>query len=169
MPKRRPDGQSEADRKRDKRLLREWISEADTLDRRLITAVSDGDLHTVEVLLDREEGADPCARVNAEDRYSVLSGSVLHLAIQKGDLGIVQSLLRAGAVAVRARVAAARPAGPRPTGCRAGPHGCARTGLGDLAESPRIAEPLRGRPAHPARQQCVGAGPAGAGHPMALT
>ena len=99
MPERRPDGQSEADRQRDKRLLREWISEADTLDRRLVQAVADGDLQTVEVLLDREDGADPCARVNVEDRDSVLRGSVLHLAIQQGNLGIVQSLLRAGAVA----------------------------------------------------------------------
>lgn len=99
MPERRPDGQSGADRQRDKRLLREWISEADTLDRQLIKAVSDGDLRTVEALLDREEGPDPCARVDAEDRDSVLRGSVLHLAIQQGDLGIVQSLLSAGAVA----------------------------------------------------------------------
>lgn len=99
MPERRPDGQSEADRQRDKRLLREWISEADTLDRRLINAVSDGDLDAVQVLLDEEEGPDPCARVGAEDRDSVLRGSVLHLAIQRGDLEIVRSLLRAGAVA----------------------------------------------------------------------
>ena len=99
MPGRSPDGQSETDRQLNKRLLREWISEADTLDRQLIKAVSDGDLRTVEVLLDREEGPDPCARVDAEDRDSVLRGSVLHLAIQQGDLGIVQSLLRAGAVA----------------------------------------------------------------------
>ena len=99
MPERRPDGESEADRQRDKRLLREWISEADALDRRLIKAVSDSDLQTVQVLLDREEGPDPCARVDAEDHDSVLRGSVLHLAIQKGDLGIVQSLVRAGAVA----------------------------------------------------------------------
>ena len=95
----RPDGQSEADRQRDKQLLREWISEADTLDHQLIKAVSDGDRHTVQVLLDREEGPDPCARVDAEDHDSVLRGNVLHLAIQQGDLGIVQSLLRAGAVA----------------------------------------------------------------------
>ena len=99
MPERRPDGESEADRQRDKRLLREWISEADALDRRLIKAVSDGDLQTVQVLLDREEGPDPCARVDAEDHDSVLRGNVLHLAIQQGDLGIVRSLLRAGAVA----------------------------------------------------------------------
>ena len=99
MHERRPDGQSEADRQRDKRLLREWISEADTLDRRLIKAVSDGDLHTVQVLLDREEVPDPSARVDAEDHDSALRGNVLHLAIQQGDLGIVKSLLRAGAVA----------------------------------------------------------------------
>ena len=102
MPERRPYGQSEADRQRDKRLLGEWISEADTLDRRLIQAVSDGDLHTVQVLLDRldrEEGPDPCARVDAEDHDSVLRGNVLHLAIQQGELKIVRSLLRAGAVA----------------------------------------------------------------------
>ena len=99
MPERRPEGHSEADRQRDKRLLREWISEADTLDRRLIKAVSDGDLQTVQALLDREGGPDPCARVDAEDHDSVLRGNVLHLAIQQGDLGIVQSLLRAGAVA----------------------------------------------------------------------
>ena len=99
MPEHRPDGRSGADRQRDKRLLREWISEADTLDRRLVQAVTDGDLQTVEVLLDREAGADPCARVNAEDRDSVLRGSVIHLAIRQGDLRIVQSLLRAGAVA----------------------------------------------------------------------
>ena len=99
MPERRPDGQSEADRQRDKRLLREWISEADTLDRRLIKAVSNGDLHTVQVLLDSEEGPDPCARVDSEGHNSVLRGNVLHLAIQQGELEIVRSLLRAGAVA----------------------------------------------------------------------
>ena len=99
MPERRPDGQSEADRQRDKRLLREWISEADALDHRLIKAVSDGDLQTVQVLLEREEGPDPCTRVDAEDHDSVLRGNVLHLAIQQGDLEIVRSLLRAGAVA----------------------------------------------------------------------
>ena len=99
MPEPRPDGQSEADRQRDKRLLREWISEADTLDRRLIKAVSDVDLHTVQALLDREAGPDPCARVDAEDHDSVLRGTVLHLAIQRGELEIVRSLLRAGAVA----------------------------------------------------------------------
>ena len=49
-------------------------------------AVTEGDLQTVEVLLDREDGADPCARVNAKDRDSVLTGSVLHLAVQQGDL-----------------------------------------------------------------------------------
>ena len=99
MPERRADGQSEADRQRDKRLLREWISEADALDRRLIKAVSDGDLQTVQALLDREEGPDPCARVDTEDHDSALSGNVLHLAIQQGELEIVRLLLRAGAVA----------------------------------------------------------------------
>lgn len=99
MPERRLGGQSNADRQRDKRLLREWISEADTLDHLLIEAVLDGDLHTVQVLLDREEGPDPCALVDAEDHDSVLRGSVLHLAIQQGELEIVRSLLRAGAVA----------------------------------------------------------------------
>lgn len=99
MPERRPDGQPEANRQRDKRLLREWISEADTLDHRLVQAVRDGDLQTVKALLDGEDGADPCARVDAEDHDSVIRGSVLHLAIQRGELEIVRSLLRAGAVA----------------------------------------------------------------------
>lgn len=57
-----------------------------------------GDVETVRDLLDGEEGADPCARVHAQEGPSVFKGSVLHVAIQQGDLEIVRALLNAGAV-----------------------------------------------------------------------
>ena len=99
MRGRRPEASPQAVGRRDEQLLHRWISEADALDGQLLEAVKNGDLETVRALLDGEEGADPCARVDAEEGHSVFRGSVLHLAIQQGDLEIVRVLLNAGAVA----------------------------------------------------------------------
>ena len=68
---------------------------------------------------------------------------------------------RGGGPGVRRRVGAARRFGRARR--RAGPSGCARAGLAVAAAPSRVAEPLRGGPAHPPGQQLVGARPAGPG------
>ena len=98
MRERRPDASSPAAGLPDKQLLREWLTEANALDLQLVDAVMNGDLETVRALLDGEEGADQCARVEAEEGQAILRGSVLHVAIQQGNLEIVRILLDSGAV-----------------------------------------------------------------------
>ena len=99
MRERRTDANPRSTRHRDAQLLYRWISEADALDGHLLEAVMNGDVETVRAVLEAEEGADPGAGVDAEEGHSIFRGSVLHLAIQQGDLEIVQALLNAGAVA----------------------------------------------------------------------